>query len=109
MQAKTLKHGKFTYDEEKNTFTITDKEGNEAKLSKVYAYAFQRFLISISQKWKPIVKKSTIAKAKTPNKAKKETEEDDPRQMQLSFESDCSPDLKQTKTRLSELGLLEDE
>lgn len=85
MQVKTLKHGKFTYDEEKNTFTVTDKEGNEVKLSKVYAYAFQRFLVSVSQKWKPIVKKSTIAKAKTPNKAKKEVEEDDPRQMKLCF------------------------
>jgi tRNA G10 N-methylase Trm11 len=87
MQTRTLKNGEFSYNEEKNTFTITDKDGNKVTLTKVYAYAFQRFLVSISQKWKPLTRKVQKVKAKKPNKAEAKVEEDDPRQQFLNFDN----------------------
>lgn len=97
MQTRTLKNGEFSYNEEKNTFIITDKDGNKVTLSKVYAYAFQRFLVSISQKWKPLTRKNRKVKAKEPNKAEVKIEEDDPRQQLLNFDS--------PERGLSELGI----
>lgn len=58
---KKLKHATFIYDEEKKEFTIKttphgESEGgyavgaNSIKLNKVYAFAFTRFVIRISQR-----------------------------------------------------------
>ena len=58
---KKLKHATFIYDEEKKEFTIKttphgESEGgyavgaNGIKLNKVYAFAFTRFVIRISQR-----------------------------------------------------------
>jgi len=46
---KELKHATFTYDEESKTFTV-DSESTSLALNKIYAFAFMRFVIRISQR-----------------------------------------------------------
>ena len=63
---KSLKFADFSYDEEAKLFTITDKDGNEVELNKVYSFAFMRFVIRISQRnW-----------LRNPNKVKKNIDKD---------------------------------
>ena len=47
---KSLKFADFSYDEGSKVFTITDKNGNEVELNKVYSFAFMRFVIRIAQR-----------------------------------------------------------
>lgn len=49
---KELKNVTFEYDEEKKIFTLYDHEGLNGviELNKVYAFAFMRFVVRISQR-----------------------------------------------------------
>jgi len=47
---KHLKYADFSYDESDKTFTITEEDGNRVILSKVYSFAFMRFVIRIAQR-----------------------------------------------------------
>ena len=48
---KKLKHATFVYDEETKNFSISDDSGaNSVELNKIYAFAFTRFVIRISQR-----------------------------------------------------------
>jgi hypothetical protein len=47
---KSLKFADFSYDESSKTFTITDKNGNQVELNKIYSFAFMRFVIRIAQR-----------------------------------------------------------
>tara|TARA_B110000305_G_scaffold239011_1_gene305770 strand:+ start:289 stop:543 length:255 start_codon:yes stop_codon:yes gene_type:complete len=49
---KELKNATFEYDEEKKTFTIMEADGFNGciELNKVYAFAFMRFVVRISQR-----------------------------------------------------------
>lgn len=60
---KELKNAKFEYDEQTQKFLMSDKEGIKVfELNKIYAFAFMRFVVRISQKnWlkgKKVVDKS---------------------------------------------------
>ena len=46
---KELKNATFEYDEIEKSFTIKEK-GGEITLNKVYAFAFMRFVVRISQR-----------------------------------------------------------
>lgn len=71
---KKLKYADFSYDEETKSFTITNKEGKEVELNKVYSFAFMRFVIRICQRnW-----------LRNPNKVKKTIDTD--RDLMLSLE-----------------------
>tara|TARA_Y100000310_G_C20512632_1_gene729627 strand:- start:507 stop:821 length:315 start_codon:yes stop_codon:yes gene_type:complete len=48
--SKNLKFADFSYNEESKTFTISDKQGGEVELNKVYSFAFMRFVIRIAQR-----------------------------------------------------------
>lgn len=48
---KELKNATFEYDEETQKFLIIDgKDGGTVELNKIYAFAFMRFVVRISQK-----------------------------------------------------------
>ena len=48
---KKLKNAEFEYDEEAKQFLIIDSEsGSAVELNKIYAFAFMRFVIRISQR-----------------------------------------------------------
>jgi hypothetical protein len=48
---KSLKYADFEYDEETKKFLIIDSEdGGVVELNKVYAFAFMRFVIRMSQR-----------------------------------------------------------
>tara|TARA_R110000824_G_scaffold59117_3_gene159120 strand:+ start:336 stop:620 length:285 start_codon:yes stop_codon:yes gene_type:complete len=47
---KHLKYVDFSYDESDKTFTITEEDGNRVILSKVYSFAFMRFVIRMAQR-----------------------------------------------------------
>ena len=48
---KSLKYATFEYDEETKKFSIEDNSGVEGiELNKVYAFAFMRFVIRMSQR-----------------------------------------------------------
>jgi len=48
---KKLKNATFEYDEETKKFLVIDTEdGGAVELNKIYAFAFMRFVIRISQK-----------------------------------------------------------
>ena len=48
---KNLKYADFEYDEETKKFLIIDSEdGGVVELNKVYAFAFMRFVIRMSQR-----------------------------------------------------------
>ena len=49
---KEIKNVTFEYDEEKKIFTLYDHEGlnGTIELNKVYAFAFMRFVVRISQR-----------------------------------------------------------
>ncbi len=48
---KKLKNAEFEYDEETKKFLIIDSEdGGVVELNKIYAFAFMRFVIRISQR-----------------------------------------------------------
>jgi len=47
---KELKYSTFEWNEDAKTFTINDKEGNEVRLNKVYAFAFMRFVVRMAQR-----------------------------------------------------------
>ena len=48
---KSLKYATFEYDEETKKFSIEDNTGVEGiELNKVYAFAFMRFVIRMSQR-----------------------------------------------------------
>ncbi len=48
---KQLKNAEFEYDEETKKFLIIDSEdGGVVELNKIYAFAFMRFVIRISQR-----------------------------------------------------------
>ena len=46
---KELKNATFEYDEAEKSFAIKE-EGGEVTLNKVYAFAFMRFVVRISQR-----------------------------------------------------------
>ncbi len=50
LRNKSLKFADFSYDESSKTFTITDKNGNQVELNKIYSFAFMRFVIRIAQR-----------------------------------------------------------
>ena len=47
---KKLKHATFEWNDEQKDFTLSDNDGNELTLNKVYSFAFMRFVIRISQR-----------------------------------------------------------
>ena len=47
---KKLKYVTFEYDEDQKDFVIEESDGNKVILSKVYAFAFMRFVIRMAQR-----------------------------------------------------------
>ena len=48
---KKLKHATFEYDEQTQTFFLKDTQNERSiELNKIYAFAFMRFVVRISQK-----------------------------------------------------------
>ena len=48
--AKNLKYATFEWDDEQKEFTLSDKDGNNLTLNKVYSFAFMRFVIRMAQR-----------------------------------------------------------
>ncbi len=83
---KQLKYAEFSYDEKDKTFTITEEDGNRVILNKVYAFAFMRFVIRISQRnW--LRNKKIVDKAEEAVVQLEEDNIDDPNQI-LMFEDE---------------------
>ena len=83
---KQLKYAEFSYDEKDKTFTITEEDGNRVILNKVYAFAFMRFGIRISQRnW--LRNKKIVDKAEEAVVQLEEDNIDDPNQI-LMFEDE---------------------
>ena len=47
---KELKYASFEWDDDSKSFMITEEDGNRVTLNKVYAFAFMRFVIRMSQR-----------------------------------------------------------
>jgi len=87
---KQLKYAEFSYDEEHKTFTITEEDGNRVILDKVYAFAFMRFIVRISQRnW--FRNKKVVDKVEDVMVELENNQMEDPKQM-VMFKNEASED-----------------
>jgi hypothetical protein len=83
---KNLKYATFEWDDEQKSFTITEEDGNRVILNKVYAFAFMRFVVRMSQRnWFRKIKDKAINKPKESPVELAEHPWEDPDQMMLEM------------------------
>ena len=87
---KKLKYTTFEWDDEQKEFALSDNDGNELTLNKVYSFAFMRFVIRMAQRnWF----KKVVKEIETPEDALPTLDEEIVMQLAFSLEDaneDCS-------------------